>query len=33
MPLLQVWPTAQRTLQPPQLKGSLPTATQRPLQN
>jgi hypothetical protein len=33
MPLLQVWPTPQRMLQPPQFKGSVAVVTQRPLQN
>jgi hypothetical protein len=33
MPLLQVWPTPQRMLQPPQFAGSLAVLTQRPLQN
>ena len=33
MPLVQVWPAAQRTLQPPQFAGSLEVVTQRPLQN
>lgn len=31
-PLLHVWPGPQRTLQPPQLEGSVPVVTHRPLQ-
>ncbi len=33
MPLVQVWPGPQRTLQPPQFAGSVAVLTQRPLQN